>query len=465
VIFGDRDELAIEVERLDTPWNAVDPQDQVWGAIAIWVAGQNLSEHRRHGTDRVRDDLHVPLLPLAHWAISARGALLYEERSPLGAGTSPHEELERWSDGPPPSGVSEDAWLDRRDHWWSEHFTGAATVDAIAPSIGIVRNDDRALVSWRIPSLPRPDRTFSRPLGADSVAWSVVASALDEFVAAVSGWAPPAYRLATDDDPAEKALQYYTGLPEHEITRFGFLPEAARDPASDPLAQVVRDLSQRTAVGPARESIVDSVRSSAQPADRAWWNLRQQLIPAPGISFESDGHSGAQAARSLLGLDGLPIDDFEGLLQSVDVEVCAESPAALSDRMFVAGTASGRAITMILANARTAKPWGRRFELARALGHLLLDQVRGEAIGAASGPQAVASRRRRAGAFAAEILLPTSALEDASEGVLDGILEGDRFVHLLERFGVGASTAAFHLWNQHLLSSTEVRDDLIASAS
>jgi hypothetical protein len=39
VIFGDRQELAIEVERLDSPWNAVDPQDEaVWGALAIWVA-------------------------------------------------------------------------------------------------------------------------------------------------------------------------------------------------------------------------------------------------------------------------------------------------------------------------------------------------------------------------------------------------------------------------------------------
>lgn len=118
---------------------------------------------------------------------------------------------------------------------------------------------------------------------------------------------------------------------------------------------------------------------------------------------------------------------------------------------------------MVLANGRTATPWGRRFELARALGHLLLDQVRGEAIGAASGPQAVGSRRRRAGAFAAEILIPTAALEEASDGVLDGIIEGQRFGQLLERFGVGANTAAFHLWNQGFLSSTEVRDDLIAS--
>lgn len=464
MIFGDRQELAIELDRFEAPWEVVDPHaESVWGALTIWVAGKNLGEHRRHGADRVRDDLHVPLLPLARWAVCARAALRYEERFPLGAGTSPHEELSRWSDGPPPTGFTEAAWLDRRDAWWSEHFTAAATPDLIAPSLGIVRNDDRALISWRTPMLPRPDRTFMHPDGAEVVAWPVVSRALDEFVAAVAGWAPSDGRLAGEEGPAARPLEYYTGLSKNEITEFGFLPEAASDPAIDPLAQVVRDLTHRTSTGPSRKSIVSGVRTAARPAGHGWWDLRQHLVPGPGTSFESDGYDGAQAARKVLGLDGQPIDDVESLLRSVDVEVSVESPAADVDRMLVAGTVSGRAITMVLANARTATPWGRRFELARALGHLLLDQVRGEAIGAASGPQAVASRRRRAGAFAAEILLPTSALEEASDGVLDGIAEGKRFAQLLERFGVGASTAAFQLWNQGFLSSAEVRDDLTAS--
>lgn len=302
-----------------------------------------------------------------------------------------------------------------------------------------------------------------RPDGAEVVSWPVVTCALDEFVAAVADWAPSDSQLVAEEDPDARALEYYTGLSEPEVQGFGFLPEAASNPAIDPLAQIVRDLTHRTSTGPARDCIVSRARLAARPADHAWWDLRQQLVPAPGKSFESDGYDGAQAARKILGLDAQPIDEVETLLRSVDVEVSAESPAAHGDRMLVAGTMSGRAVTMILANERTAKPWGRRFELARALGHLLLDQVRGDAIGAASGPQAVASRRRRAGAFAAEILLPASALEEASHGVRDGIIEGRRFAQLLERFGVGANTAAFHLWNQGLLSSTEVRDDLVAS--
>lgn len=464
MILGDRQEFAVELDRFDAPWETVGREDEaVWGVLAIWVAGQNLSEHRRFGTDRVRDALHVPLLPLARWALGSRTALRYEERAPLGAGSSPHEELDRWNSGPAPSGHTEAAWLDRRDAWWSEHFTGAATRDVIAPSVGIIRNDDRALVSWRTPVLPHPDRAFVRPFGAEVVSWSVVADALDEFVAAVASWAPLDCQLTAEESVHGRALEYYTGLSRHEIQRFGFLPEAASDPAIDPLAQVVRDLTHATAVGPAQDSIVSRVRMATRPAPHGWWDLRQQLIPAPGKSFESDGYDGAKATRNLLSLDGQPIDDFESLLRSINVEVSAESPPANADRMVVAGAASSPAITMVLSNPRTATPWGRRFELARALGHLLLDQVRGDAIGAASGPQAVASRRRRARAFAAEVLLPTSALEEASNGILDGIVEGQRFAQLLERFGVGANTAAFQLWNQRFLSSTEIRDDLVAS--
>lgn len=462
MILGDRDELAIEVERFEAPWDAVDPeQESLWGALAIWIAGENVTEHRRCGSDRVRADLHVPLLPLARWFLSARAALCYEERSPLGTGGSPHEDLDRWSMGPPPTGHTEDAWLDRRDEWWSEHFTGAATRDTVAPSIGIVRNDDRALVSWRVPALSRGDRTFLRPDGARVLSWAAVSGAFEEFEAYVAGWAPAGYGITTQPGPHDRALEYYTGLSSGEIDGFGFLPEAAADPAIDPLAQVVRDLTRPTAVGPARESIVALARASAQRGGRGWWDLRRQMIPAQG-AFESDGYDGAQATRSLLSLDAGPLADIELLLRSVDIEVTDASPQA-TDRMLVAGTVSGRATTMVLSSARTETPWGRRFELARALGHLLLDPVRGEAIGAASGPHALASRRRRAGAFAAELLLPTSAMREASGGVLDGITVEQRFARLLHRFGVGANAAAFHLWNQGFLSSTEVRDDLVAS--
>lgn len=462
MIFGDRDEFALEVDRFEPPWEVVDPHDEsVWAAVAIWVAGSNLAEHRRSGTDRVRNDLHMPLVPLARWAVNARAALRYEERSQVGAFSSPHDELERWSAGPPTASVDEAVWLDRRDIWWSQHFTGAATLDVLAPSLGIVRNDDRALISWRAPELPRTDRIFVRPRGSEVVGWRALSYALEGYVEAVSSWAPIA-SCAGVSGP-ERAFEYYTGLAASELPAFGFMPEAADDPAADPLAQVVRDLTHRTATGPARQSIIDFVRAAAQPAGCRWWDLRQNMVLASAIHLEHEGYDAAQTVRSLLDLDSEPIPKMDRFTNDLDIEIADESPAATADRMVVVGGANRRATTMLLANPRTTTAWGRRFELARALGHLLLDPIRGESIGAASGPHAMASRRRRTGAFAAELLLPTSALEDASGGSLDGITEGPRFTDLLERFGVGAQTAAFQLWNHGLLSSTEVRDDLLAS--
>ena len=68
--------------------------------------------------------------------------------------------------------------------------------------------------------------------------------------------------------------------------------------------------------------------------------------------------------------------------------------------------------------------------------------------------------RRRSGAFAAELLLPSEALfEDA--GHLDSAAHQATFQRIMERYRVGARTAAFQLRNHGLLSSSQVRDDLI----
>ena len=64
------------------------------------------------------------------------------------------------------------------------------------------------------------------------------------------------------------------------------------------------------------------------------------------------------------------------------------------------------------------------------------------------------------GAFAAELLLPESALVEASGGHLDGACEDQAFTRLIERYGVGATTAAWQLYN-HTLVSPQARGELI----
>ncbi len=465
MIFGDRTAFAFEVDRFEPPWKGFESEsNDVWASLAVWIAGDNVAEHRRHGTDRIRDAVHMPLAPLARWFASAGTALRFEERLPVGSLGAPHDQLERWIEAHPALGFDQDSWLELRDAWWSRHFTGSATGDILVPSLGLVRSDDRARISWRVPELPNRDRMFVTPRGATTVPWRVVSSAIDEFVHSVEGWMsadPDRLPIANRD---RSALEYYTGLSFAEVEGFEFTPAAVDNPAVDPLAQVIRDLTHRTATGPAKQPIEHFVRHVDGRRGRDWWELRQGLLPTDGTAFEEDGYDAARSVRSQLNLGARPIANMEELARTLDVEIATRTPAAETDRMLVVGAEAGPANTMVLRNARTETPWGRRFELARALGHLLLDPLRGSAIGAASGPQALESRRRRSGAFAAELLLPAAALEDASNGVLDKIADEDRFRSLLERFGVGSHSAAFQLWNHGFLSSQEVRDDLIASA-
>ena len=118
------------------------------------------------------------------------------------------------------------------------------------------------------------------------------------------------------------------------------------------------------------------------------------------------------------------------------------------------------AAAIINRTPRTATPWGERFELARALGHLLMDSCRTDALGAASTTFAQPWARRCSGAFAAEFLLPSEHLFERFEE-LDSGAGRDVFPSLLNDYGIGARTAAFQLWNLGLLSNHRVRDELI----
>ena len=87
------------------------------------------------------------------------------------------------------------------------------------------------------------------------------------------------------------------------------------------------------------------------------------------------------------------------------------------------------------------KKWGRRMALAHELCRLIFDAEEGKSLGIASGRWVPVELEQCANASAAEILLPSSALErDAS-----GLSEGKNFDKLMNRFKVGATTAANRL--------------------
>jgi hypothetical protein len=57
--------------------------------------------------------------------------------------------------------------------------------------------------------------------------------------------------------------------------------------------------------------------------------------------------------------------------------------------------------------------------------------------------------------------LPERAIARTTGGVLNAAAEPDVFETLLNTFGIGASAAAYHLWNRGFISSASLRDELI----
>ena len=180
----------------------------------------------------------------------------------------------------------------------------------------------------------------------------------------------------------------------------------------------------------------------------------------PATDPEESGYLAAQGLRDYLDIDGKPIEDVDEQLREFGVTLIDSEVECAQERM-LAGSRSGvGAAVVINRTPRTETPWGRRFESVRALGHLLMDSYRQGALGAASAPYAQPWTRRRSGAFAAEFLLPSEALHGDARS-LDSFALPENFEQVLDRFGVGATTAAYHLWNRRLLSSSDVRDHLI----
>ncbi len=181
---------------------------------------------------------------------------------------------------------------------------------------------------------------------------------------------------------------------------------------------------------------------------------------SPASAPEASGFLAAQGLRDHLGLSGRPIGVVEEQLGKLGIRVVDSGAACTRERMPAGSRRGCGAAAVINRTPRTSTPWGKRLEAVRALGHLLMDPYRQDTIAAASTAFAQPRARRRAGAFAAEFLLPGEALRKDAH-CLDSYAEPESFEHVMERYGVGARTAACHLWNRGFLSSSQVRDDLI----
>ena len=487
MLIGNRNSFAIGMEPLHPSWERrYLPEYTAWARLSLWADGENICRNLLDGSNSVHDGVNVPLAPIADWLVRAWTFIAYEERP----GCFPlHESLrhtvDRWGDAPPPAELGEDEWLDARELWWSRHFLAAGADGAHLPNVSLVRGDGRLFIEWapaRFAGTPAP--RFLSEQGRKIVGWPEGEEVLSEFVSCIARWLRDGgldhvFPWVHRENPLHEAmpalsetLQAYTGIPVEALRRLTGsnddadlcrnlgLRAGASDPGASVVTQVLRDLPP---------GISESVWNQVRRLDRETRSdtgfaeeLRTLAFDAvrPASDPETSGYLAAQGLRDHLDLDGRPIVDVGGQLNELGVSLVDSEVECAQERMLAGSRRGIGAAVVINRTPRTATPWGRRFESIRALGHLLMDPYRQDALGAASTAFAQPWARRRAGTFAAEFLLPSEALR-ADARTLDAYAQPERFERVLDRYGVGARTAANHLWNHRLLSSTRVRDELI----
>jgi hypothetical protein len=489
-LIGNKRRFAIEIVPISPNWERRYAKEaQAWGGLAIWVDDRNICSHVQAGSSEVDHYFFVPLGPIAEWLVMAFPALRFEERSAVfPTGRRLHHDVRRWGESRAQIGFDEDAWLEAREAWWSRHFIRSGADGARLPDLAFVRDDERLVLSWAAPHfVGGPPPVMVWPEGESDLPWTEGAEILDRFVRYVGDEfesTPNVYpRLALthplDGQPVDiaSAVQLYaardlhalealtdTTDPTDALTVLGLSAESV-DPAESPHCQMLRDLSGF--LSPDLGALVVDTGARALVSDERrradWFAGRDLALDAAraGTTPEQAGTIAAEETRRRSNLDGEPLRNVTDFVTQFGAQVNESQVDGQGDRMMTCGRSDGSAWITTMRTPRTESPWGRNFEHARGLGHLLLDPVRGGALGAASGPYAHAARRRRSGAFAANLLLPAAALARASGGSLDGITHGQKFERLLESFGVGARAAAFQLWNQGWLSSRQIRDELV----
>lgn len=489
-LIGNKLTFAFELLPVTPSWERrYAPERGPWAATAIWVGGQNLCRNVLPGAAEIREYLNIPLSALADWFVTSFPFIEFEERPSLyPISHDLHQRVEQWGGARPPSGLDEDEWFDAREAWWRRHFLRAGADGARVPNLAFARANEQLVVNWAQPRFIGDDapRLLS-PNGEWSAPWAEGREVIDEFVAQVAVWLREvdmagAYHWAAMQRPLtatkpklRDAIEYFTARPVSELEalfrvkglrnllRTLGLSAASEDPAASPQCQMLRDLSPNVGTDIGALLLEAESASHGNVQGQGWLTVRPVALDAArsAVTPEEAGQLAASEVRSLLGLNGQPIASVGDLLADLHVDYEHSNVRSQHDRMIVTGREGSPGVVRTLQSPRTENSWGQRFEAGRALGHLLLDPIRVGVLGAASGPFTEETRRRRSGAFSAELLLPESALAAASHNELDGATREERFKELLNVYNIGARTAAHQLWNRGFLSSGDVRDELI----
>lgn len=474
--FGRQSMLAIELEPRDPTWDRSSIADiGPWAKLTVFLKDKCITSFVEGDAQRYETGINVPLAPIADWLVTNIRAITFEETARRNRyGVNLHAALASWRTRVDLDRADDaERELSEQYHWYSRHFLLANGEGLLLPDLALVRSDEYLWVSWARPQFAGPlVLEFMEHSGLEHVPWADAFAVLDEFVSYVARelcsrnltqyeWAKQETPLRTAAQcSAEEFIAYFAENGTGILESLGIKRDS--NPDTSIALQVVRDLDLSAIRRERAFDVVSEMDRHRGAQQRTLDELREGVAMAKNAgTVEAAGRDAARWLRHEHALNGSALKDDVLLGIASSIASIREVDVRTRGNDSAIGAEAGKQGSMVLfMHERTRKLWAKRMEVARAIGHLLLDSYSvGKVMGAASSRVAHSPRRRRSGAFAAELLMPIDGVLKVAADRDAG--DPDVFHELMEYFGVGARTAAYHLWNSQLLRSPYDRDYLI----
>ncbi|MCX5269738.1 ImmA/IrrE family metallo-endopeptidase [Streptomyces sp. NBC_00199] len=503
---GSTDTFAIRLSFMPDPDHgagAEPDESSSWGAMQVWVAGQNLCAHVDQG--EVLQSSHWYLLPFLEWLADNWNPLLHEERLPnrnVEATAVASLDLTRNA----PSLASESqivSWEEERYDWRSRHAIRSGRAGGLFPNVIIRRLRDAVEISWDDEPLAgtQSDFAYSFSGGAAILPPSQVANPLFEVATEAINHLyvqhPESARiqkirsvLGTLSAPTqdEDRLGWLAGLRSPSF-RSGAIEEAGGrirnswehirraigdSTAAARAALVVEERTPLVVSGSCQAALLfGSVSPTVSEADvQRLAALLVQRYDAAGdaharleeyaeeclVSLHTPAwEQGYDLAESLH--DEIQPDEFVDVDEFVDSLGIQRTSIQLEDVNIRACSLVGPqhvpTIALNSSYARGNSPHVNRFSVAHELCHLLYDRNRGRRLALASGPWAPVNIERRANAFAAMFLMPPHLVEEAISASPAPINTPEGISFVAGRLRVGFQAAVEHLYNLTFMTEEE----------
>ena len=504
-LAGDTGVFALKMAFAHDPdeGRGVDPEVALsWGSFQIWINGRNLCTHQEEGEQI--DSVHWYLLPLMEWFVRNWNPLLHEERLPVRNDGDTGWKSLRATRFPPPAIENDEEtaseWESEWQTWWARHALRSAREGGLFPDVILRRLRDSVEVSWgpvRGEGMPQHfDFSESVPgvsrLDPDKVAEPLhdVLSGANEYLLSL---APESHgrihelseslRDLESADRSDQRLMWLAGLGMDEQTvrtgwqrakislsslaevhRRALLETSEASPlvvsgschAALMFGSLAPEVGEQDVLSLAR-TMVDLYSPEGDPETiRAI--CRSAAIEETGSPSWSQGYELADELHEHFCMQFAQGEsvDIEGLIEALGVTVME---LKLSDKNIRGVSAAGPqhrpGIVVNTCHDANAHAWGRRFTLAHELCHLLFDREVGRRLAIASGPWAPRDIERRANAFAAMLLMPTSVVQRAVSKVSVTLSTREGVLEVTRELCVGVRSVLSHLKNLGFISEVD----------